>query len=405
MGDELFDWLISVDDHVIEPPNVWQDRLPAKYRDVGPRVVHINGTEAWVYEDKTIPTPGLSAAAGREKEEFTPAPLTYAEMRPGCYDAKARLEDMNRDGVLASLCFPSFPRFAGQTFYEANDKQLALLCVKAYNDWMLEEWAGAAPGRFIPGILIPLWDPPEAAKEIERTAAMGAKALIFTENPAPLGLPSLHDRGGYWDPVWAACQETDMPVCCHIGSSSQLPTTAPDAPFIVTVTLTPMNAATTCADWLFSGNFIRFPKLKLCLSEGGIGWIPYILERADYTLDRQGHWSAKNDVKIDFGAEGISIEIRESDRAHYFERPPSELFKEHVYGCFIDDNCGIESLDVIGVDNVMIETDYPHTDSTWPNSRENARKRLAGRSAEDIEKILRANAKRVFNFEPAAMPS
>jgi predicted TIM-barrel fold metal-dependent hydrolase len=166
-----------------------------------------------------------------------------------------------------------------------------------------------------------------------------------------------------------------------------------------------MNAVTTCIDWLFSGIFVRFPRLKLCLSEGGIGWIPWALERADYTLDRQGYWAAKNDVKIDFGEGGITIEMEASDRAANFEIPPSQLFKDHVFGCFIDDDWGIKALDTIGVDNVMIETDYPHTDSTWPNSRENARKRLAHRSAEDIEKILRGNAKRVFNFEPATPPS
>jgi predicted TIM-barrel fold metal-dependent hydrolase len=402
---DVFDWMISVDDHVIEPPHVWQERLPAKYRDVGPRVVSADGVEVWVYEDVTIPTTGLSAAAGRKKEEFTPAPLTFSEMRPGCYDSRARIEDMDRDGVLASLCFPSMPRFAGQTFYEGKDKELGLLCVKAYNDWMIDEWSGSAPGRFIPGIIVPLWDPREAAAEIERCVGKGAKALIFTENPAPLGLPSLHDRTGYWDPVWTACEETDIPVCCHIGSSSQLPNTADDAPFIISVTLTPMNAVTTCIDWLFSGLFIRFPRLKLCLSEGGIGWIPYALERADYALERQGNWAAKNDVKIEFAGSGIKIEMQASDRARFFEIPPSQLFKEHVWGCFIDDDWGARSLDAIGTDKVMIETDYPHTDSTWPNSRENARKRLGDRSTEDIEKILRGNAMKVFNFQPASKPS
>src|ERR1039458_10152548 len=119
-----FEWIISVDDHVIEPPNVWQDRLPAKYKDIGPRMIEVNGLDLWVYEDVTIPTIGLSAAAGRKKEEFTPAPLPFSEMRSGCYDSTARLEDMDSDGVLASLCFPSMPRFAGQTFFEGKDKEL-----------------------------------------------------------------------------------------------------------------------------------------------------------------------------------------------------------------------------------------------------------------------------------------
>jgi predicted TIM-barrel fold metal-dependent hydrolase len=196
-----------------------------------------------------------------------------------------------------------------------------------------------------------------------------------------------------------------MPICCHIGSSSKLPTTSPDAPFIVSVVLTPMNAAWTCVDWLFSGLFIRFPQLKLCLSEGGIGWIPYVLERCEYTLDRQGAWSAKKELSLDFGEDGMKVVMKDSDRAANYSVPPRELFRDHIYGCFIDDEHGARSIDLIGVNNVMIETDYPHTDSTWPNSMENARRRLVGRSDEDIDKILRGNAKRVFQFEPAEPPS
>lgn len=402
---DLFDWMISVDDHVIEPPHVWQDRLPARYRDVGPRVVRDRAGEAWMYEDTRNPTLGLMAAAGNDKEEFSPTPLGYDEMRPGCYDSKARLEDMDRDGVLASLTFPTVPRFCGQLFYEGKDKELGLLCVKAYNDWMIEEWCGSAPGRFIPMIILPLWAPQLAAEEIQRCAAKGAKAIAFSENPFPLGLPSIHDADGYWDPVWAAAQDTDMPICCHIGSSSKMPITSPDAPYIVTVTLGPLNAAWTCIDWLFSGNFIRFPKLKLCLSEGGIGWIPYLLERAEYALDRQGAWSTKKELKFEFTDAGLQMLLKENDRSAAFAIPPTQLFRDHIYGCFIDDEHGARWIDTIGVDNVMIETDYPHSDSTWPNSRENARQRLLGRPPEQIEKILRGNAKRVFNFEPAPAPT
>ncbi|HEX4865673.1 MAG TPA: amidohydrolase, partial [Acidimicrobiales bacterium] len=136
MTDDLQDrWMISVDDHVLEPPHVWEDRLPDKYREIGPRLRTDDHGEAWFYEDKRIPTLGLAAAAGRRKEEFSPLPLPYAEMRPGCYDSVARLEDMNQSGVLASMCFPSMGRFCGQSFYEGKDKDLSGLCVRAYNDW------------------------------------------------------------------------------------------------------------------------------------------------------------------------------------------------------------------------------------------------------------------------------
>lgn len=400
--NERPNWLISVDDHVLEPPHVWQDRVPAKFKEAAPRIVTDEQGEYWVYEGKRYPTTGLSAAAGKTKEEFSPLPITYAEMRRGCYDPLARVEDMNRDGVLASACFPSFPRFCGQAFSEAADRELGLLCVRAYNDWMIDEWSGSAPGRFIPMIIIPLWDPMLAVKEIERAAAKGAKAITFSENPAELGLPSIHDEKRYWDPVFAAASETGLPLCTHIGSSSKLPSTAPDSPTIITALLTPMNAIRTCSDWLFSGNFSRFPDLKLVLSEGGIGWLPYVLERADYTLDRQGGWAAQGDFSFDLGGGGFSA--RGSGGARSFDKLPSEIFREHIYGCFIDDIHGVNCLDAIGVDNVMIETDYPHTDSSWPNSMSTAQQRLAHRSDEDVYKIFQGNAKRVFNFEPADIP-
>jgi predicted TIM-barrel fold metal-dependent hydrolase len=401
--DERLNWLISVDDHVIEPPHVWQDRVPEKFKDAAPRIVNDDDGEAWLYDGKRIATIGLSAAAGKKKDEFSPTPVTYEDMRPGCYDSVERTKDMDRDGVLASLCFPSFPRFCGQTFYEADNRELALLCVRAYNDWMIDEWSGAAPGRFIPGIILPLWDPVEGAREIERCAAKGAKAIIFSENPAMLGLPSIHDKGRYWDPVFAAASDTGLPICIHIGSSSKVPTTSPDNPLIVTLALTPMNAMVTCVDWLFSGNLERHPNLRICLSEGGIGWIPYVLERCDYTLDRQGYWASQGDFSLDLA--GGKVEAREGSQARGFDLIPSQLFRERMFGCFIDDIHGIECLDLIGIDNVMIETDYPHTDSSWPNSIEIAHKRLSGRTDDEIYAILQGNAKRVFNFEPAAIPT
>ncbi len=146
-------------------------------------------------------TGGLGAVAGRKNEDITVEGYPYSQMRPGCYDPVERLKDMDEAGVLASINFPSFPRFCGQVFWEAKDKDLALLCVKAYNDWMIDEWCGADPGRLIPLTIIPLWDPQEAVKEIERTAAKGSNSFCFSENFEPLGLPTIHDPSGYWDPV------------------------------------------------------------------------------------------------------------------------------------------------------------------------------------------------------------
>src|SRR3954465_11462137 len=170
-------WFISVDDHLIEPARLWQQRLPEKWRDTGPRIVRDGDSEFWVYEDRQIVTTGLNAVAGKKREEFSPEPITYQDMRLGFYEPAARVEDMNQGFVLSSLMFPSFPRYCGQVFHEAKDKELALICVRAWNDCVLEEFAGDHPGRFIPMMIIPLWDPVAAVAEIERTAGRGAKSI------------------------------------------------------------------------------------------------------------------------------------------------------------------------------------------------------------------------------------
>ncbi len=208
---------------------------------------------------------------------MTASPITYDEMRDGCYDPKARLLDMEIDHVDSSLCFPTMPRFCGQTFSEAADRELALECVYAYNNWMVEEWCGDAGGRLIPLPIVPLWDVELAAAEVRRNAARGVTAVAFSEIPAKLGLPSLHS--GYWEPFFAACAETGTVVCMHIGSSSQMPATSPDAPAAVAATLSFGNAMSSLTDYLFSGVLVRHPDLRLAYSEGQIGWIPYILER------------------------------------------------------------------------------------------------------------------------------
>jgi len=223
-------WFVSVDDHVVEPPTVWSDRLPAKYRDVGPRYerravgmtrwqqgafvtdADANGveTDVWRFEDVVKPIRRNIAAAGLDRDEMDLNPISFDEMRKGCYDAVARLADMDLNHVEASLCFPQMSRFCGQEFSEAKDKDLGLACVRAYNDWMVEEWCATDPARLIPLVMVPLWDGELAAAEIRRNAERGFKAITFSEGPHALGLPSLHS--GHWDPLMRACEETGTVV-------------------------------------------------------------------------------------------------------------------------------------------------------------------------------------------------
>ena len=393
------DWLVSVDDHVIEPPRVWLDRLPAKYHDRAPRMAKGDRGAVWQYEDKLIPTVGLSVAAGKDKEEFSLDPVSFDEMRPGAYDPVARVADMDRAGILASICFPSFPRFCGQLFWEAADKELALLCVQAYNDWMIDEWCGAAPGRFIPLVIIPLWDPTAAAREIERTAAKGARTFAFSENPEPLGLPTINDPKRYWDPVMAAAQETGMVVSMHVGSSSTMPSIWSDAPALANLTFGAARTAATMIGWLFSDLFDRFTDLKIVLSEGNIGWMPYFLERAEQVVDKQRHWAKKANVSMYTGDAG-SVEVERVPQADLDTLDVRRRFRDHVYGCFIEETAGLRCLDIIGEDNVMIETDYPHSDTTWPDCIEVAQRLVKDLPAATQRKILRGNAERLFRFTP-----
>jgi predicted TIM-barrel fold metal-dependent hydrolase len=398
------EWLISVDDHVLEPSHVWQERVPKKHRDAAPRLIRDAEGEAWLYEGRRMVTPGLGAVAGKTREEFSFEPITYDEMRPGCYDSVARLDDMNRAGVLASLCFPSFPRFCGQVFYEAQDRELALLCVQAYNDWMIDEWCGRAPGRYIPLTLIPLWDPVLAAAEVRRTAAKGSRAVSFSENPAMLGLPTVQSRDGHWDPLMAACEDTETIVCMHIGSSSRRYTMSDESPMLVTMSWAPpLMIAGAMIEWIFSPVVRKFPGIKVTLAEGGIGWMPFFLDRCAQVVEKHRYWISSGDVKHD--SLSGHVEVIKDGGVDLEGFSVMDTFRQHIYGCFIDDLVGIRNLDAIGVDNVMIETDYPHSDSTWPHCLEHAQKQLEGLSPEHRRKIMRGNAEQLFGFTPAEPPS
>ncbi|MCB9387016.1 MAG: amidohydrolase [Microthrixaceae bacterium] len=393
--------IISVDDHVIEPPGVWQDRLPERFKEAGPTSIRQKGKmnfvggvfsfepdddgmegDWWTFEGQQYPLTRLEAAVGFDRDEVKVVPITYDGMRKGCWDRDARLEDMDANWTEASMAFPSsFVRFCGQRFYEADDKELADACVKAYNDWQVEEWCEGTGGRLIPQIIVQLWDPQLAAAEIRRNAARGVHAMTFSEIPPYLGLPSVHDPSGYWDPLFEACAETDTVVNMHIGSSSKMPSTSADAPPAVGSTLTFNNAMASMTDFLFSGVLVRYPTLKLAYSEGQIGWIPYIIERADKVWEENRGWG------------GIGDKVPE---------PPSTYYYRQIYGCFFDDAYGLDNIERVGIDNVCFETDYPHSDSTWPVSKEVAQKQMGHLPADIRRKLVRGNAINLLSldFEP-----
>lgn len=371
--------LVSVDDHVVEPPTLFDRHLPARYRDRAPHVITTaKGENMWIYEGQLRPNVGLNAVAGRPPEEYGYEPTSFAQMRRGCWDVHERIRDMNVNGVLASMCFGSFPSFCGKLWAMAKDKELALVMLRAYNDWHIDEWCGAYPGRFIPLAQLPLWDIGLMAEEVRRVAARGCRAVAFLENPTNVGLPSVHAEA--WDPFWKACCDESVVVCIHIGSAGSPAPPSMDAPVETIMAGVPIGTFHCAVDLVYSRVLRQFPDLRIALSEGGIGWIPYFLDRIDYIYERHHAWTHQ-----DFGT-----------------HKPSDLFRRHFLTCFIDDPVGLKLRHDIGVDNISWECDYPHSDSTWPQAPERLMQSLAGVSDAEIDKITHANALRWFQLDPFA---
>jgi predicted TIM-barrel fold metal-dependent hydrolase len=373
---ERFATIISVDDHVVEPPDAFEGRFPRRFADDAPRVIETDdGGEAWVWQGEVLPNVGFNAVAGRPSSEYGFEPTRFDEMRRGAWDVDARVHDMDVNGVYASLCFPSFlPGFVGQrlTMWPGDD-ELALAAMRAYNDWHLEAWAGAHPDRFIANQIPYLRDPVVAADEIRRNAERGFTAVTFSEAPDKLDLPSLHT--GYWDPFLAACAETGTVVCLHVGSSGSSPATADDAPPDTVAVLFFAYAMYAAVDWLYSKVAVRFPDLRICLSEGGVGWVAGLLDRLDHCYRYQlGYLPTWRDVDLS----------------------PAEVLQRNFWFCAIDDESGLQTRHRIGVENILVESDYPHADSSWPDTQAQLHAHMRGFPADEVRAICWENAARLF---------
>ena len=369
--------LVSVDDHAIEPRGAFDRHMPAKFKGRQPKVVQSRGRDVWVFEDRATGYMGLNSVVGRPKDEYGMEPLGYEHMRRGTWDIKARVDDMNANGVLGSICFPTFPGFAGQRFQQYRDaREVSFAAIQAYNDWHLHDWCNAAPGRFIPLSLIPWWDGELAAQEIRRMAKLGVHAISLSDNPALHGFPSIHSD--HWDPVWKACADNDVVICCHIGTGAKAAHASDESPIDAWITSMPISIANSAADWIWAPMWKKYPNLRMALSEGSIGWIPYLLERADFTYRHHHEWTM-----TDFGG-----------------GKPSDVFRQHIITCFIEDEFGLRNLADIGEDKVTWECDYPHSDCTWPGSPEIFHAQTRHLTDAQIDKIGHLNAMREFSYDP-----
>jgi predicted TIM-barrel fold metal-dependent hydrolase len=265
-------------------------------------------------------------------------------MRPGCFDIEARVRDMDINGVWASVNFPSqITGFCGRVFFNADDRDLGLACIRAWNDWLFEEWHEPYPERIVPLGITYLTDPNLAVEEIHRNAARGFTSVTLPERPHEIGLPSLWDRA-HWNPIMEAIVETDTVISLHVGSSGLTPAPPGGPALQLGATLFGQLSLIACSEWLWSGYPTRYPTLKIAMSEGGIGWVAMLMDRLDNMVDRSGY--------------GMGWELR-----------PAEVLARNFWFCTIDDPSTIDTRYRIGVENIMVEVDYPHGDSTWPDTQ------------------------------------
>jgi len=376
--------IISTDDHVLEPFDLFSDRVPAKFRDLAPRgVPNDDGILVWAFDDHRAHFTVGDGAAGRPKREWNAAPQRPEEFRPGVADPKARLADMDLVGVWAQLGFPSMPfGFAGSSFAQMRDPEVGLASLRAYNDWMIDQWCAADRRRFIPCQLAWLRDPSVAAADIYKNADRGFRAVSFSENPEHLGFGSIH--GPHWEPFFAACEDTGTVVNLHCGSSGNIMRPSADSPHEVMSALFPVSGIVAVIDWIFARVPSRFPNLRIVLSESGFTWVPMAAER----LIRSYRGQDVTDVWRADDAEPV----------HYL--------RENFWFASVEDPAGFQMIDMIGDDRVMVETDYPHFDTTWPLAQDMVRgqmDRLDGMTPDRIQRICYGNAAALYSHpEPPA---
>jgi len=368
--------LISVDDHLVEPPHMFDGRLPSALQDRAPRLIeNERGHQVWNFDDQIFSQVGMNAVAGRKPELRSLEPARFEDMRPGCWNIHERIKDMDLIGCWASLNFPSqITGFAGRVFSACSDPELGLATMRAWNDWLYEEWWQPYPERIIPCGITWLAPGPDGsarlgADEIRRNASRGFTSVTLPERPHNIGCPSLFS--GWWDPIIEACVETDTVISLHVGSSGMYSMPS-DAPALqLGATLFGQLSLTACAEWLWSGYAYRYPDLKIAMSEGGIGWVPMLLDRLENVVDRSGY--------------GAGWDLR-----------PAEVLRRNFWFCTIDDPSTIDLHDVIGDDHIMVEVDYPHGDSTWPNTQSILRDAWGHLSPALLRKLCCENAAALY---------
>jgi predicted TIM-barrel fold metal-dependent hydrolase len=370
--------LVSLDDHLIEPGDMYDQHLTPAQKAFAPTFhTDENGADYWIFDGRRLGNVGLNAVVGRPKTEFGVEPLSKKQMRKGCYDIKARVADMNVNGVLSSLIYPTIVGFDGSVFHSYKDKNQALVLLKAYNDWYIDEVAGSHPGRFIPNALIPAWDMQATVEEVKRVVKKGTHSINMMDNPANRGFPSIHNE--YWDPLWKVCADNDVVISMHHGTGNAAQHPSTESPVDAWIICMAMSISLALADYLHLDALGKYPNLKIALIESGIGWIPYVLDRADFVLKQHSSWT-----KSTFSG----------------GRSAHEVFRDHFLCTFVHDDGGFKHIEELGLNTICYESDYPHSDTQWPNGPEALMGYISGLTDEQIDTVTHKNAMRAYSFDP-----
>ena len=377
--------IIDADTHITEPADLWTSRVSSKWGDLVPHVKWEpeSKMETWFIGDQNLGPAAASASYGW-KDNWPSVPPTYAEAHPSSYDASERLKVMDASGIYAEVLYPNIGGFASTGFLKLKDPNLVLECVRAYNDFLID-WIQPAPERFVPVAALPFWDVKESVKEIERAAAIGHRAVLFSGAPHEHGMPYFADR--HWDPIWAATQAANLSVSLHVGSGDLSETLSAERTKVEGEAVTYARGGTAViqdagrhlSDLLLSGVLPRFPELNFVSVESGIGWIPFMLETIDYHF------------------------LRGNVRAHRpeFKLLPSDYFRRQVFGCYWFETIAPRLLlEEIGVDRIMFETDFPHPTCLGPEHVTDVIENALGDQSVDVKQaILWGNAAALYGIE------
>ncbi len=379
--------IIDSDGHVQEPPDLWISRAPAKLKDRVPRVQHTEQGDFWQFDEGKPPEPvGLTVASGLSYLQFHPFGRTYEDIRPGCWQPEARLEDLDIDGIYAQVQYPSVTLKGASTY--TDDPELQRFCVRAYNEWLSEFCAGS-DGRLIPQAIIPTTGLDDAVAELEWAIKNDHRGAVISRYPG-----GSYDFSNDDDRFYEIATEAQIPLVVHIGSfmrphvlEGRPGGSFTDLAFLggVGATKAGVHTIPVTTDLLFSGLFDRFPDINVALVEANIGWIPTLLEQTD----------------------DMFLRYRFFTNAHEkMKGMPSDIFHRHFWAAFMIDTVGIELRHRMNVDHLMWSTDFPHSGSDWPNSRVTIERVFRGVPKTEVKKMLHGNVKNLYRLDyiPDTLP-